>query len=103
MNTLDILKAMRALYVIEEGMGKGQKVEITNDLFVICNGTGWDWVWNGEESEKVAYTHYRIEYKGEEVGSANGSAFDVIEECIRILAKKERELYEELAQKYGGA
>jgi len=85
MNTLDILKAMRSIYVIEEGMSEGQEVEITNDLKVVCTGIGWDYQWNGEWSERVEYIHFSIQYRGNEIGTTSGSAFDVLQASIRAL------------------
>lgn len=86
MNTLDILKAMRSIYVIEEGMSEGQEVEITSDLKVICGEVGWNYQWNGEVSERVDYIRYDINYKGKRLVSAEGSgAFDVLEASIRAL------------------
>lgn len=85
MNTLDILKAMRSIYVIEEGMHKDQEVEITHDLKIVCGGTSNDNRWNGEWSEPVDYTKYSIQYRGNEIGTASGSAFDVLEASISAL------------------
>lgn len=91
MTTLDIIKAMKAIYVIEEGTYKGQEIEITNDLKVINAGTYTTYRWNGEYSERVEYTKYTIFYRGEEISTAEGSAFDVLDEIVRALERYGKE------------
>lgn len=91
MNTLDIVKAMKAIYVIEEGTYKGQVIEITTDLKVTNIGTYTTYQWNGEWSEKIEYTKYTISYRGEDISSAEGSAFDVLDEIVRALERYGKE------------